>query len=289
MLVIGIGLIGAEIVKTIYNSISVDYSVRINFSWSDCNDLGREIETRLCEEQNKRDSRVEIFWCAGKAGFFATDYVLEEEYKCYQKIVRQLFSTHRTKRILNIVSSAGGIYEGSNQMILKNAEPCPVKPYGQWKLKQEQFIQCMDIEYRIYRLTSVYGLPRPGIRTGLLSVLISKTLLGKPITIHAKPDTLRDYVYVGDVARKIISSSLESAETRKSDILALGRPVSVYYLIQKVNHYIGKVPRVHFVPTLGNEKNIIFSADCTPDGWYPRSIDEGIALMITLKKSGALI
>jgi UDP-glucose 4-epimerase len=282
--VVGTGLIGQKAIQVAKMMMSTSRSTHVQFDWSDTKNIAAELIDRVNEEIITGNSRIEIIWCAGKGGFSATTEVMEKEFHAYQFIVQNLFSSYHDKKTINLVSSAGGLYEGVNGTVEKDTPPCPVRPYGEWKLKQENMLEEMRVNYRIFRPSTVYGLAQQGRRKGMLSVLISNTINNKPTDLHAFPDTLRDFVYVGDVARKMVGSALQNEATGNAEILATGRSISIQYLIQRVHRVVGRRPLIHFSPTSGNEGNMAFSNKCLPKSWHPATIEEGIALLVRLQQ-----
>lgn len=280
IVIVGTGLIGQKAVQVAKMMMSTCRTSYVQFDWADIKDVGTELNNRINDEIKARNYRIEIIWCAGKGGFSATTVMMEKEFLAYQDIVQNLFSSYHDKKTINLVSSAGGLYEGVECIVEKDTRPCPVRPYGVCKLKQEKMLEDMGVNYRIFRLSTVYGLSQQGRRKGMLSVLISNTINNKPTGLHALPDTLRDFVSVGDVARKMVTSILQNEATGNAEILASGRSISIQYLIQRVHRIVGRRPLIHFVPSSGNEGNMVFSKQCLPRNWHPASIEEGIALLV---------
>jgi UDP-glucose 4-epimerase len=288
-LVIGSGLIGTETAFAVKYFADISQEINFNINWDASVEGCRKINACINEELKKGKSRVEIFWCAGKAGFSSSDEELESEYNIFKTILQQLFNSHKKKTIINLVSSAGGLYEGCEKIIQKDTKPNPVRPYGRWKLQQEQFLQDMNLNHRIFRVSTVYGLPRPGTRLGIVSALIKNTLNGIPVNIFARPDTIRDYVFVTDVARKMVLSALQNTKTGKVQVLASGRSISILYIIRKINTLLGKAPNIFFSTKSYNERNIVYSKSCLADDWCPTSFEEGISRVAMITKSGQVI
>lgn len=79
----------------------------------------------------------------------------------------------------------------------------PLSPYGVSKLAAEQYLRLYRRMYGVpgiaLRLFSVFG---PGQRKLVIYDLLARLMAGEdPLAISGDPDVMRDYVYVGDVAR----------------------------------------------------------------------------------------
>jgi UDP-glucose 4-epimerase len=105
------------------------------------------------------------------------------------------------------VSSGGTVY-GANAK-LPATENMPItadNPYGISKVTGEHYVRFFsnqyNIKYAILRYSNVYG-PRqiPHGEAGVVSIFINKILKGETPIIFGGGKCIRDYVFVGDVAR----------------------------------------------------------------------------------------
>lgn len=107
-----------------------------------------------------------------------------------------------------IFSSTGGAIYGSPEIMPadESTPPAPMSPYGTSKLATEEYIKTYSrnhpLTYVILRYSNVFG-PRqvPHGECGVCAVLTDLMLKGKQPTLYGFGDPVRDYVYVGDVAR----------------------------------------------------------------------------------------
>lgn len=107
-----------------------------------------------------------------------------------------------------IFSSTGGAIYGSPKLLPadENTVPEPMSPYGTSKLATEEYIKTYSrnhpLTYVILRYANVFG-PRqvPHGECGVCAVLTDLMLKGKQPTLYGFGEPVRDYVYVGDVAR----------------------------------------------------------------------------------------
>ncbi|MDZ4860633.1 MAG: NAD-dependent epimerase/dehydratase family protein, partial [Candidatus Hydrogenedentes bacterium] len=107
-----------------------------------------------------------------------------------------------------IFSSTGGAIYGAPEKLpaTEETKPAPMSPYGTSKLCTEEYIKLYarlyPLTYVILRYGNVFG-PRqvPHGECGVCAVLTELMLQGKQPTLYGFGEPIRDYVYVGDVAR----------------------------------------------------------------------------------------
>jgi UDP-glucose 4-epimerase len=109
-------------------------------------------------------------------------------------------------------STGGAIYGEQDQFPCDEDHPRrPVSPYGVAKLATEAYLFFYKVEYGIdylaLRFGNVYG-PRqdPHGEAGVIAIFCGRILDGKPVTIYGDGTQTRDYVYVGDVVRAVVSA-----------------------------------------------------------------------------------
>ncbi len=113
---------------------------------------------------------------------------------------------HGVRKFL-FASTGGAIYgEPKDLPADEDCPPCPMSHYGTSKLAVEHYIRLYQMLYglsfTILRFPNVYG-PRqcPEGEAGVCSILPGLMLAGKQPTLFGHGNPLRDYVYVGDIAR----------------------------------------------------------------------------------------
>ncbi|HRI88955.1 MAG TPA: NAD-dependent epimerase/dehydratase family protein, partial [Candidatus Hydrogenedentes bacterium] len=107
-----------------------------------------------------------------------------------------------------IFSSTGGAIYGSPKKLPAGEDtvPEPLSPYATSKLATEEYIKMYSrthpLTYVVLRYSNVFG-PRqvPHGECGVCAVLTELMLKGKQPTLYGFGDPIRDYIYVGDVAR----------------------------------------------------------------------------------------
>ena len=113
---------------------------------------------------------------------------------------------HQVGKII-YASTGGAIY--GNPEVLPASESCPPAPvchYGVSKYAVEHYIRLYNhlygLRFTVLRFPNVYG-PRqnPQGEAGVCAILIGLMLDGKQPTLYGFGEPLRDYVFVGDIAR----------------------------------------------------------------------------------------
>ncbi|HWA73955.1 MAG TPA: NAD-dependent epimerase/dehydratase family protein [Polyangiaceae bacterium] len=173
----------------------------------------------------------------------------------------------------------------------------PITTYDVHKLMAEQYLEYYVrrgfIRGTSLRLSNVYG---PGPRSskperGVLNTMIRRALAGEPLKIFGHGDFVRDYVYVGDVARAFTSAAERSeAVNGQHFLLGSGKGFTLRAAVERVAEIVGAelgkpvlVEHVEPPATLSAIETRNFVADIGAVrkalGWEPRvSLDEGIRL-----------
>jgi UDP-glucose 4-epimerase len=149
---------------------------------------------------------------------------------------------HKVNRF--IFSSTGGAIYG-NPEELPASENCPPKPechYATSKLAFEHYIELYqrlyDLEFVILRFPNVYGpRQRPDGEAGVCSILSGLMLQGKQPVLYGFGEPLRDYVYVGDIARGCLLA-MEKGENAIIN-LGSGKGTSVRALFDVLKEHLG--------------------------------------------------
>jgi UDP-glucose 4-epimerase len=155
-------------------------------------------------------------------------------------------------RKFNFVSSGGTVY--GSQVKLPAIETNPLtaeSPYGISKVTGEHYVRFYaaqyGMKYTILRYSNVYG-PRqiPHGEAGVVAIFIKKIMSGESPVIFGGGTCVRDYVYVGDVAR----ANVLAVEKGDNEAFNIGTGIKtnvnqLYTAIQKVTGFskaAGKAP-----------------------------------------------
>jgi nucleoside-diphosphate-sugar epimerase len=112
--------------------------------------------------------------------------------------------------------------------------PAPETVYDFHKLLAERYLVHYSkrgaVRGTSLRLANVYGPGPPSSRPdrGVLNTMVKRALAGQGLKIYGRGDFLRDYVYVGDVARAfVLAAEKPDAVNARPFIIATGRGTTV--------------------------------------------------------------
>jgi UDP-glucose 4-epimerase len=133
-------------------------------------------------------------------------------------------------------SSGGTIYGPQNHTVDEKATPHPFSPHGITKLATEYFLnyfrQRSGLAADIYRIGNAYG-PRQsmGRPQGVIPVWMRDILAGAEIQVYGDETTLRDYVYIKDIAF-LMTHSLQDLDSSEVYNLGTGKGTSILQLLR---------------------------------------------------------
>lgn len=203
----------------------------------------------------------------------------------------QLFSEMALRGTkLLLVSSGGTVYgEAAKIAIAETHQTKPISPYGVTKLTLENYAYLYaathGLKFVCIRPSNAYGVGQlPFIGQGFISTAISSVMKEMPVKIFGKCGTIRDYLYVSDVASGIVSA-LQSG--RLSEIYNLGSGsglsnLEVMDMLKPLMLEIGHSLEIEYLPerSFDVKYNILDSTKLYEDtGWVPVvSTTEGLKL-----------
>ena len=125
----------------------------------------------------------------------------------------QLFSEAADRGVkLIFVSSGGTVYGEAVELPIKEShQNRPISPYGVTKLTLENYAYLYaathGLKFICIRPANAYGVgQRPFVGQGFISTAMASAMKGAPIKIFGQRGTIRDYIYVSDLASGIISA-----------------------------------------------------------------------------------
>jgi UDP-glucose 4-epimerase len=199
---------------------------RIKFESGDF--ANREDLTRVLDKQDI----VYHFICATNPKESWNDPFIEIDKNLRNSV--KLFELAVQKKVKKIVfiSSGGTIYGAQNKAVNESIMPNPKSPYGITKLAIEHFLnyycEKYNIKADIYRLGNPFGSRQPLQKAqGVIAVWMRDIIQGSEIQIYGDSKTLRDYIYIEDVAL-LLTHSLNDLDS--SDIYNVGSGVGTSIL-----------------------------------------------------------
>lgn len=158
---------------------------------------------------------------------------IEENVKNSVKLF-ELAAAHGVRKIV-FPSSGGTIYGRQNAPVKEDSLPNPFSPYGICKLATEHFLnyyrEHSGIATDVYRIGNAYG-PRQPVKTpqGVIAVWMNKILNGEEILVYGDQETLRDYIYVDDIAH-LMTHSITDLDHSDVYNLGTGKGTSIIELL----------------------------------------------------------
>lgn len=229
--------------------------------WADEQAAGSVLARDLHAFTDTRRGRPWLLaWCAG-AGVVATpEEDLAAELRVFEAFLLRLGGsvTSQEDGVVFLASSAGGLYAGSSEPpFTEDTHPVPLVAYGRTKLAMEaaltDVVTRTGIRAVLGRLANVYGPGQTlGKPQGLLSQLCLSSATTRPLPVFVSLDTIRDYVFVADLADMIVRcvelarGSAPGAVVVK--VLASGRPVTVGQLVGESRRVFHRPLRTVTVP-----------------------------------------
>ncbi len=255
----GGGLVGRHLVAHLRAQGSEVMTSRI--PWAD---EARTVETLAAELARFAALRAGrpwlLAWCAG-AGVVATGpEALAGERRVFERFTALLGDDVREGEdgVVLLASSAGGLYAGSADPPFTEATtPVPLVPYGHTKLAMEEALAGVvartGLRAVLARLANVYGPGQTlGKPQGLLSQLCLSDATLRPLPVFVSLDTIRDYVYVVDLARMLVRCAElvreEPPGTSVEKVVASGRPVTVGHLVSEARRVFHRPLRTAMAP-----------------------------------------
>ena len=150
----------------------------------------------------------------------------------------QLFSEAADRGVkLILVSSGGTVYGEVDELPIKETHATkPVSPYGVTKLTLENYAYLYaathGLKFVCVRPANAYGAgQKPFVGQGFIATAMASTIKSMPIKIFGKHGTIRDYIYVSDLASGIVSA-LEKGHLSETYNLGSGIGLSNFEVIE---------------------------------------------------------
>lgn len=186
---------------------------------------------------------------------------------------------------LVFVSSGGTVYGDSEGLPLSETHStAPKSPYGISKLSAEKYMQMYHMIYGLpcvcVRPSNAYGpgqLPFRG--QGFISTAMASIIQGKELSLFGKRGTVRDYIYVTDLAAGIIAA-LENGVPGEIYNIGTGIGMDNMQILDEISKYCKQEIKINFMPerSFDVNNNILDSSKLMKaSGWKPEiSIESGI-------------
>lgn len=299
--IFGVGLIGLSVVEILRLRFDSE-ATHLEFDWGD--PPSRRAQLQAVEAIILKDiqsgARLSVLWSAGRAGFQSEQAEVDAERESFTEVLAMTERLAQREGLtsFHLVSSAGGLFEGQRH-VMSNSVPEPHRHYGRLKLFQEQMLESSTapLTRRIHRVTSAYGLIRPGARSGLVAMMIASGIRRTVIPISGRMTTLRDFVFVGDAASFIAESLVKEGDGVVSvTFLARARPCSLLEVQHIVEQTIRRRLLVSYSADPANAEDSTFAPEILPAGWHSSDLRANVGMIyrdalsrgVSLERSGTL-
>lgn len=186
-------------------------------------------------------------------------------------------------------STGGALIGNATPPVNEDSVPRPISPYGASKLCGEAYCSAFASSYKMnitaLRFANVIG-PVSEHKKGAVTAFIKAIDNDNPITIYGDGKATRDFLYVGDLCRGIISALNANLKGFNPIHLASGSEVSVKELAEEVKQ-AANVPNhevIYFEKRVGEvERNFADYDKASELLNFEPSVSLGDAIKITIK------
>ncbi|MFA5184206.1 MAG: NAD-dependent epimerase/dehydratase family protein [Patescibacteria group bacterium] len=199
---------------------------------------------------------------------------------------------HGVKKI--IFSSTGGAIYGDAEEIptTESFPPYPVSFYGIHKLTFEKYLNCYyqvyGLDYTTLRFANVYG-PRQfkGGEAGVIAIFIDNAVKGQASTQYGDGRQTRDFVYVDDVVRALVSAKDITCHGEIN--IGFGRETNLLDIRKSIEAALGQAIEVKEAPAKpGEQRRSCLNCQRAKSvlNWEPQiGLEEGVKRTIAWAKS----
>ncbi len=168
-----------------------------------------------------------------------------------------------------VFTSSGALYgDQASQPVTESARPNPLSPYAVSKLAAEHYVRTISTLWGttaiVLRIFNAYGPGQPLLpsHSSVIPRFISQALGGGSLVIFGDGKQTRDFVYVSDIVRALISAlSIEGSEHLTINV-GSGIEVSVNQLAQEILDLTHSTSNIIYSP-VGNGGVSRLQADLT--------------------------
>jgi UDP-glucose 4-epimerase len=203
----------------------------------------------------------------------------------------QLFAEAADRKVkLVLVSSGGTVYGATDNLPIRETHPTkPISPYGVTKLTLDNYAYLYaathGLDFVCVRPANAYGPgQRPFAGQGFIATAMASALRGTAVKIFGRHGTVRDYIYVTDLAAGIVCA-LEHGHLSETYNLSSGvgrSNLDVIDAMRPLMREAGREINVETLPerTFDVKANLLDSTKLQAHtGWQPQiGFEEGLRL-----------
>jgi UDP-glucose 4-epimerase len=196
----------------------------------------------------------------------------------------QVAATNGVRKVV-FVSSAGTIYGTTTDLVTEDANKNPFSPYGITKLTMENYLRYYKVkygmQYDIFRVSNVYGEGQNTAKgLGIVNTFLEKIISDKEVKIFGDGNTVRNYIYVKDVA-ELLSRSLINLQSSETYNVSSNNTLSINDLVKIIKTVVAEEFKVVYTDVRQSDNSAVFLDNSRilkahPDFKFS-PIEEGIA------------
>ncbi len=217
------GLLGRSIEQYVAGSAEV-FSPEYKFDWNNSTIVSRQLadSCKLFFGQVAQDQWA-IFWCAGRGTLNSSTAQMHEENLVFENLLHAIGAVSspsiQRQGVIFFASSAGAVYAGSkNPPFTEMTLTKSLTPYGDAKIHQEASLKDLagrlGIRVLVGRISNIYGARQDLAKNqGLIATICYSVLRRQPVNLFVPLETSRNYIYVEDVARRIVTHTRKMLES----------------------------------------------------------------------------
>ena len=241
----GDGFIGSHVVDkvvalghhvTVFDRFSYKVSKNLKHHQGNVRFFSGEFANRdMLRQALEKQDVVFHFICTTNPAVSWNDPFIEVEQNLKDSV--QLFELAAQCGVQKVVfpSSGGTIYGPQRGVVTEGTLPHPFSPYGIVKLSTEYFLNYFKERFGlasdIYRIGNAYGPRQPmGTPQGVIAVWMQTILDDREIQVFGDRETLRDYIFVEDIA-SLMMHSLNNMGSSDIYNLGSGQGISIMGLL----------------------------------------------------------
>jgi UDP-glucose 4-epimerase len=148
-----------------------------------------------------------------------------------------------------VFSSSAAVYGDPDELPIKEStQPTPISRYGKQKCEAEKLVLTSGVPSAIFRFFNIYG-PRQDPASpysGVISLFMRSAMNSSPINVFGDGDQTRDFVYIGDIVRALISAQSIAEPGRTPLNLGTGLETPIRDLARKIVELTGSISTLQF-------------------------------------------
>ncbi len=291
----GGGFIGSHLAREL---LDAGYPVRIfdrkNCNWSNFDGVMDRIEAFEGDFVNVVDVRAALDGCGAAIHLVSSTLPSTSNENPVYDMEANVVATLRfldAVRSLKVgrmlfISSGGTVYGRARRLPISEDDPTdPLCSYGIGKLAIEKYVglyrHLHGMNASVFRIANPYGeRQNPAAAQGAVAVFLARARAGQPIRIWGDGEAVRDYIYIGDVARAL-RMALDTNTDGALYNVGTGTGTSLNALIAAMRSVTGLPLRVDYEPgrPLDVPANVLDVSRIRKDlGWRPEvGLEDGLA------------